>query len=253
MNWWTLGLQTVNFLVLVWLLQYFLYQPVREVVERRKREIDEAYQKAAQAQAAADSARAQFEAMRADAARQAAKMLDEAREASARERNSILQAARAEAESIAAAARDVIARERESAERQLRERVARLGVEIAGALLRQSAPDGGATPILADRALRMLEEMPREQRQRMAADLGSSSLEIASAAPLLPAQAESYKKRITAAFGRELPIQFTRDPDLIAGVELRLPHAVVNCSWKQSLAQALALVLESDGDAARHA
>jgi F-type H+-transporting ATPase subunit b len=253
MNWWTLGLQTVNFLILVWLLQHFLYQPVRELMERRKSEIDEAYRKAAQTQAAADSARQQFEAMRADAARTAAKILDEAREASARERNSMLAAARDEAESAAAAAREQIAHEREHAERQLREKVARLGVEVAGALLRQSAPNGGVTPILADRALQMLEEMPHEQRQRMAADLEGSKLEIASAAPLPPAQAEAYRQRIAAAFGRELTVEFTRDPDLIAGVELRLPHALVNCSWKQSLAQALALVLQSDGDAARHA
>jgi F-type H+-transporting ATPase subunit b len=252
MNWWTLGFQTVNFLILVWLLQYFLYKPVREIMERRKGEIDQAYEKVAAAQAAADSARRQFETMRADAAQAAARMVDEAKQASVRERNTIVQQAREDAEHIAVAARERIAREREVAERQLRDRIARLGVEIAGTLLRQP-PANGATPALADRALQMLEEMPREQRQRMAADLGDSKLEVASAAPLPPAQAESCRQRIAAAFERELPIQFTQDPDLIAGVELRLPHAVVGCSWKQSLAQALKLLMESDGDAARQA
>jgi F-type H+-transporting ATPase subunit b len=250
MNWWTLGFQTVNFLILVWLLQYFLYKPVREIMERRKGEIDAAYQKAAAAQAAADSARKQYEAMRADAAKAAAKMIDEAREESARERNAIVQQAHDDAENIAAAARDRIARERETAERQLREKIARLGVEVAGSLLRQSAVNG-VTPSLADRALQLLEEMPREQRQRMAADLGGFKLEVASAAPLPAPQADSYRKRIAAAFERDLPIVFTQDPDLIAGVELRLPHSVVGCSWKQSLDQALKALLESHGNAAR--
>jgi len=254
MNWWTLGFQTVNFLILVWLLKYFLYQPVQEIMQRRKGEIDRAYQKVAAAEAAADSARKEFEAMRADAARAAATMIDQAKEASTRERNAILAQARADAENVAVAARERIAREREEAGRQLRERIAHLGVEVAAALVRQSVSTDGATPILADRALRMLEEMPREERQRMAADLGAhASLEVASAAPLSAAQAELCTKRIAAAFEREVPIEFTRDPDLIAGVELRLPHAGVNCSWKQSLAQALETLLESDGDAARHA
>jgi len=118
--------------------------------------------------------------------------------------------------------------------------------------LRQSVLTDGATPTMADRALRMLEEMPREQRQRMAADLGAnSSLEIASAAPLSAEQAERCTKRVATALEREVPIQFTQDPELIAGVELRLPHAVVNCSWKQSLTQALNTLLEGDRDAAR--
>ena len=43
MNWWTLGFQAANFLVLVWLLQHFLYQPVMEIMERRKGEVDRAY------------------------------------------------------------------------------------------------------------------------------------------------------------------------------------------------------------------
>lgn len=254
MNWWTLGFQTVNFLILVWLLQHFLYQPVREIMQRRKGEIDRAYEKAAAAQAAADSARKEFEATRADAAKAAAKMIDEAKEASTREHNTIVEQARADAENISKAARERIAREREEAERELRQRIASLGVKVAAALLRQSVSADGATPALTEHALRMLEQMPREERQRMAADLAvNSTLEIASAAPLSAGQAESCAKRIAAAFEREVPIQFTQDPDLIAGVELRLPHAVVNCSWKQSLAQALNSLLENGGDAARHA
>ncbi len=250
MNWWTLAFQTVNFLILVWLLQYFLYQPVREIMERRKREIDAAYQQAAAAQAAADSARRQYEAMRAEAAKAAARMIDEAREAAERERDTIVRQARKDAENIAAAASDRIARERQTAELQLRERIARLGVEVARTLLRQSAVNG-ATPTLADRALRMLEEMPPEQRRQMAADLGESGLQVASAAPLPALQADALRKRIKAVFGGELQVDFTQDPDLIAGVELRLPHSVVGCSWKQSLDEALKVLLESDGNAAR--
>ena len=33
---WTFGLQTVNFLVLVWLLKIFLYTPVAKIIERRQ-------------------------------------------------------------------------------------------------------------------------------------------------------------------------------------------------------------------------
>ena len=35
-DWWTFGLQVINFLVLVWLLQRFLYKPVRRIIEQRR-------------------------------------------------------------------------------------------------------------------------------------------------------------------------------------------------------------------------
>jgi F-type H+-transporting ATPase subunit b len=252
MNWWTLGFQAVNFLVLVWLLQHFLYRPVMEIMERRKGDVDRAYAEAAAAKAAADSARAEFEGMRADAAKTAARMVGEAKEAGLRERNAMMDQARADAESIATAASQRIAREREAAERQLRDRIARLGVEVASALLRQSVSDDGATPMLADRALRMLEELPREERARMAGDLSANAaLEVASAGPLSSEETELCRKRIADALGREVAIDFVQDPGLIAGVELRLPLSVVNCTWKQSLAQALKTLLDDDGDAAR--
>ncbi|HEY2108069.1 MAG TPA: F0F1 ATP synthase subunit B [Candidatus Binataceae bacterium] len=252
MGWWTLAFQAINFLVLVWLLAHFLYRPVMEIMERRKGEVDRAYAEAAAAKAAADSVRAEYEALRTDAAKAATDMLDEAKEAALRERNAMVDQARADAGNIAAAARERIGRERDAAERELRERIARLGVEVARVLLGQSVSGDGATPMLADRALRMLEEMPSADRERLASDLGANSaLQIACAAPLPPQDADLCRKRIAAALGREVAIDFTQDPALIAGVELRLPHSVLNCSWKESLAQALKVLLDSDGDAAR--
>ena len=107
-------------------------------------------------------------------------------------------------------------------------------MEVAAALLRQSVSDDGATPILADRAMRMLEAMPREERDRMAGDLGANSaLEFASCrAAFIHRGWGRCRKRIAAALGREVSVDFIQDPELIAGVELRLPHCVVNCSWQ---------------------
>ena len=35
-DWWTLGLQTINFLIVIWLLSRFLYRPVRKIIEERE-------------------------------------------------------------------------------------------------------------------------------------------------------------------------------------------------------------------------
>ena len=59
-DWWTLGLQAVNFLILVWLLTRFLYRPVRRIIEQRKALVDKARDEAEKAKADAEAARQQL-------------------------------------------------------------------------------------------------------------------------------------------------------------------------------------------------
>ncbi|PPC85052.1 MAG: ATPase, partial [Methylocystis sp.] len=42
-DWWTLGLQTVNFAVLVWLLHRLLYRPVLRMIDARRAEMEKQY------------------------------------------------------------------------------------------------------------------------------------------------------------------------------------------------------------------
>ena len=56
-DWWTLGLQAVNFLVLVWLLQRFLYKPVMRLIERRRQNVEKAFAEAEDARRKAEDGR----------------------------------------------------------------------------------------------------------------------------------------------------------------------------------------------------
>ena len=35
-DWWTLGLQTINVLILIWLLAHFFWRPVAGMIEQRR-------------------------------------------------------------------------------------------------------------------------------------------------------------------------------------------------------------------------
>jgi len=61
LNWTTFVLEIVNFLILVWLLKHFLYQPVRAAVEKRRQSIEQQLAKAQQQQQEADALREQYE------------------------------------------------------------------------------------------------------------------------------------------------------------------------------------------------
>ena len=51
-DWWTLGLQAVNVLILIWCLTHFLFRPVAAMVARRQAEIGRLMTEAEAAKAA---------------------------------------------------------------------------------------------------------------------------------------------------------------------------------------------------------
>ena len=52
-DWFTVGAQVVNFLVLVWLLKRFLYKPVLQAIDAREKQVASQLAKAAEERAQA--------------------------------------------------------------------------------------------------------------------------------------------------------------------------------------------------------
>src|SRR5260370_24166531 len=73
-DWWTLGLQAVNALVLIWLLAHFLFRPVVDAIAARQKA-------AGQLLADAKAAKAAAEAERDKAAAEAARLAEHRSEA----------------------------------------------------------------------------------------------------------------------------------------------------------------------------
>ena len=61
LNWSTFALEIINFLVLVWILKRFFYQPVLEVIARRRAGIEKTRTEALQLQDEAQALRSQYE------------------------------------------------------------------------------------------------------------------------------------------------------------------------------------------------
>ena len=66
LNWGTFVLEILNFLVLVWLLKRFFYQPVKAMVVRRQQGIVQQLQEAGERQQQAEALQAQYESRLAD-------------------------------------------------------------------------------------------------------------------------------------------------------------------------------------------
>ncbi len=158
-DWWTLALQAINFVVLVWLLHRFLYRPVRAVIEKRRAFSERAFAEAAEQKAAAAAAEARLEADRAQMNDERHALIAKVHEEMSAERDKILADARQDADRMVADASKAIGDERRRTEEAMRDRLAALAVDLAGTLLRETGA-GSIDEAALDRVCRQVEEQP---------------------------------------------------------------------------------------------
>ena len=221
-NVWTFLFQVVNFLVLVAILRWLLYRPLREAIDRRR-------EANAQAQADAEAARTKAVALQASLDQQVADLerrheavIHEARERAEVERQSLL----AEAEAAIRRRREEVerqfARERDEALRTLRADLVHSAVEMARRILSEAT---GSTlqRQLAGRLVEELGRIPDDERRRLRDewDEGEAAV-VETAAELNGDSLRDLGGAIESLAGRRLDVSVEVRPDLLGGVRLRI-------------------------------
>jgi F-type H+-transporting ATPase subunit b len=236
-DWWTLGIQTVNVVVLIWLLGRFFWRPVAAMIELRRATAQRIVAEAEAKRDEATAALAEIERTRAGFARERDAILVAAHEAAERERTTRLAEAEKEARSLEAAAKAAIQKDKQAVDKAWADRASRLAVDIAGRLAaRLDSPAVRAA--FLDWLLKKIQALPVPARHAAATE--GTTLEATSATALLPADQDRYRELIGQAFGAHPQIVFKADRALIAGLELQGPHFIVSNSWRADLTQILA-------------
>jgi F-type H+-transporting ATPase subunit b len=132
---WKLGFQIVNFLLLLYLLNRFLFKRVLRLLDERQTKISQGLEDAETAARDRELARAEREAALAEARREAEAMVQRAAKTAEATRAEILAEAKASAEQITTRAREEISAEKDRALAEIRGEVADLALEAAGKLI----------------------------------------------------------------------------------------------------------------------
>jgi F-type H+-transporting ATPase subunit b len=236
-DWWTLGIQTVNVVILIWLLGRFFWRPVAAMIEQRHATAQRIVADAEAKRGEATKALAEIEQTRAGFAGERDAILAGAHEAAEREHATRLAEADKEAQSLEANAKAAIEKDKQAVDKAWADRASRLAVDIAGRLAaRLDSPAVRAA--FLDWLLQEIRSLPVPARDAAAAE--GATIEATSATALLPADEERYRELIGKAFGAHPKIVFKADRALIAGLELQGPHFVVSNSWRADLTQILA-------------
>jgi F-type H+-transporting ATPase subunit b len=229
-DWWTVAIQTVNVVILVWLLEHFFWRPVAAMIEQRRVAAQQGLAEAEEKNTKASAALAEIDTTRAGFAQERDAILAAAHTAAEQARTARLDDAAKEAASLDAAAKAAMATERAEAEQGWADQASRLGVEIARRLaLRLDGPLVRAA--FLDWLVGEIRALPDSERQSVA------TLEAISAIALDPDEQERIRQQVGEAFGGFPSITFSVDGGLIAGLELRGPHLAISNSWRADLAR----------------
>lgn len=217
-DWITVSAQIVNFLVLVWLLKRFLYQPVMRAMARREQRITDRLNEAETREREADDKARQFEEKSAALEKDRENILSEARENADQQRKQLLDEARAGVD---------------EQRRQWQQQLEQEQQEFAEDLQRRT---NDAVQHIARRALHDLADTELEERivnafierlksaddeLRKALGRGESPVQIRTGFDLPSAVRGRLTRAVHEHVVADVELDYDHSEDLLCGIELR--------------------------------
>lgn len=232
---WTVGLQAVNFLVLVWLLQKFLFKPVTGAIARRQQAVVNLFDEARQAKENAEAAAREADRRHGQIDAKKDEIFAAARTEAGGERQNILEKAEADGRDLLKRERARLTRERQDTLGEMRQTAVDLAVDMSKSLL-SNIGDGAIGDTVRAQALAALAELPREEMNSLRDQLRSGhALRVITAHTLTGAEQQVWKDELGALLGDDPAFEFDVDRSLIAGAEIHAPGTVMRFSWRDTL------------------
>jgi len=234
-DWSTLALQTVNVLILIWILSRFFFRPIMDIVAKRQQEANKLLADAARSRERAAEARDAAAKANADIAGERERILAEARDAAEIEKHNLMKQSADEIAKLHQEAKGAIARERSAAEGAVVEHASTLAIEIARHLLARFRPQDVSILIVQEVCRELLALSPEARQELTSAATIGHPIEIVSAAPFSDQEAQQIRAALWKAVGQELPVTFRSDPEIIGGIELIGRNVIIRNSWRADL------------------
>jgi F-type H+-transporting ATPase subunit b len=199
LDWWGLGLQAVNVLILVWLLSRVFWRPVAGAIARRQEAAQVMLDEGQRVQAKAEAALAEVAEVRAGIAAERDTILAEAKAAADTIAKAALKDAQTKADTLLAAARTDIDRQRNTARKENATSAAELSVEIAAHLLGRF----NTAEVRASFLARLVEAISgMSSTDRLALKASAAEIEIVAATDPDDAEKTRIERAVEGGVGR---------------------------------------------------
>ena len=220
-DWFTVGAQTLNFLILVWLMKRFLYKPILHAIDAREQRIAAELADADAKKGEAQKERDEFQHKNEEFEQQRAALMSQATEEVQAERQRLLDEARQAADTLRAKRQDALQREQQA----LNDEITRRTQEEVFAITRKTLQDlagVGLEERMCDVFTQHLRSLNGEVKAELVASIQTAkqSSRVRSAFELPPEQRSKIQTALNVTLAADVQVQFETVPDLISGVEL---------------------------------
>lgn len=236
LNWSTFVLEIINFLVLVWILKRFLYQPVLDVIARRRAAIENQLTEAEQHHAEANVLKEQYEHRLTDWELEREKATDKLQHELEQHRLDQLNIQKTELAQENEKNRVTRSKQDEQAMREIERQALLQGAAFASRLLTEAAG-----PELQSRLLKILLDdlnaIPGEQISILSNDWGESpeQIQVTSAYPLTDDQQQRLEETLSSVTGLSVPVNYATDTKLLAGLVITIGAWVLQLNVRDEL------------------
>jgi len=244
-DWFTVGAQALNFLILVWLMKRYLYKPVLNAIDAREKLVATELADAAAKKTEAQKDRDEFQHKNEEFDKQRAALLTKATDEAHTESLRLLDEARKAADALSAKRQEALIGEAKN----LSDEISRRTRDEVFAITRKALTDL-ATVSLEERMgevfTRRLHALNGKAKECVAEALKTSSAPalVRSTFDLPAEQRAAIQNALNETFSSEVRVRFETAPDLVAGVELTANGQKV--AW--SIADYLASMDKSVGE-----
>jgi F-type H+-transporting ATPase subunit b len=220
-DWFTVGAQTLNFLILVWLMKRFLYKPILDAIDSREQRIAAELADAATKQSAAQQERDDFQQKNAAFAQQRAALLAQAAKEAGDERQRLLDIAREAASALRSKHEAALVQEQQT----LTGNIARRTQDEVFAIARKTLTELAGTTLeqsMGEVFIRRLHQLDGADKSSLAAALQTATAPalVRSVFALPPAQQSAIEQALRNIFASTTEVRFETAPALISGIEL---------------------------------
>ena len=218
-DWFTVGAQALNFLILVWLMRHFLYKPILNAIDAREKKIAAELADAAAKKAEAQKDRDEFQHKNEEFDQQRAALLVTATDEAKAEGHRLLDEARKAADALSAKRQESLRNDAHN----LNQAIARRTQQEVFAIARKALTDL-ATTSLEERVgavfTRRLREMDGNAKETLGAALKSAPAVVRSAFDLPAEQRATIQNAVNETFSADIHLRFETTPDLVSGIVL---------------------------------
>jgi F-type H+-transporting ATPase subunit b len=236
LDWTTFILELINFVVLIWILNRFLYRPVMNVIAQRKAAIQQTLSEAETTRSDAQALQSQYKNRLTQWEQEREKARAQLRDEVSAERNRLLEDLRAELDQEREKAAAVEQRRLKDFTQQTEATAIALGGTFVSQLLSRL---GG--PELERKIIDMVRQdfpaLPHDQMQAILAASATIGLpmKITSAYPLDTAQRDVLCYACRTLAGRDVVCEFLEDRNLIAGLRISFGSWVLRANMQDEM------------------